>query len=348
MFEWLDRFLAIRGLAPHGYCLLWEPTLIWTHVVSDGLIAAAYFSIPLVLWRLLAMREDLQFGWVLGLFALFILACGMTHVMGMLTLWVPAYGWEALVKAFTALASVFTAIALIPLLPRLVAIPSPAALQKVNEALRFEATERERTEAMLRQAQKMEAVGHLTGGLAHDFNNLLGVVIGNLDRAKRIGQAGPEGTRAIESALAGAERAAKLTDQLLAFARQQPLQRQAHDINAIVTSVAHMLDKIVGSHIAVELRLQPSLPLPFVDRNQLENVLVNLATNARDAMESGGKIIITTRRNGPGMIEVAVTDTGSGMDRETLERAAEPFFTTKPVGKGSGLGLSQVFGTIQQ
>ncbi len=348
MFEWLDRFLAVRGLAPHGYCLLWDPALVWTHVVSDGLIAAAYFSIPLVLWRLLVVREDLRFGWILGLFALFIFACGMTHVMGMVTLWVPAYGWEAIIKAFTALASIGTAIALIPLLPKLIAIPSPAALQKANEALRREAEEREKAEAMLRQAQKMEAVGQLTGGLAHDFNNLLGVVIGNLDRAQRIGQDAPEGARAIENALAGAERAAKLTNQLLAFARQQPLVRQPHDVNAIVSSVADMLDEIVGSHIAVNVRLEPDLPAPVVDRNQLENVLVNLVINARDAMESGGELTIATRRHDPGMVKVSVTDTGSGMDAATLERAAEPFFTTKPVGKGSGLGLSQVFGTIQQ
>lgn len=347
MLEWIERFLAVRGLAPHGYCLLWDPALVWTHVVSDALIAAAYFSIPLVLWRLLVIRRDVQFGWMVGLFAVFILACGMTHVMGMVTLWVPAYGWEALIKAITAVASVATAALLIPLLPRLVAIPSPAALQAANEALRLEAQVREQTEAMLRQSQKMEAIGQLTGGVAHDFNNLLGVVIGNLDRARRKGHS-PEAARAIENALAGAERAAKLTEQLLAFARRQPLQRAPHDLNEIVEGMAGLLSDTVGSHIKTRVSLDPDLPRPVVDRNQLENALINLAINARDAMENGGELLISTRRDGPGMIELSVSDTGSGMDSETLERAVEPFFTTKPVGKGSGLGLSQVFGTIEQ
>jgi signal transduction histidine kinase len=348
MLEWLDRFLAVRGLAPHGYCLLWDPALIWTHVISDGLIAAAYFSIPLLLWRLVRIREDLQFSWMLSLFAIFIFACGMTHVMGMITLWVPAYGWEGLVKATTAIASLGTAALLVPLLPRLAAIPSPAALQRANEALRREAEEREKTEAMLRQAQKMEVIGQLTGGLAHDFNNLLGVVIGNLDRARRKGSDSPDGARAIDNALAGAERAAKLTDQLLAFARQQPIQPQPHDINELVTAMADLLRDTVGSHIRTQVHLEPDLPCPVLDRNQLENAIINLVINARDAMESGGELTIATRRRGEDMIELSVADTGIGMETATLDHAVEPFFTTKAPGKGSGLGLSQVLGTVEQ
>jgi signal transduction histidine kinase len=348
MFETIDRILAIQGLAPHGYCLLWNPALVWAHVFSDALIAAAYFSIPFVLWRLLAIRNDLQFGWMLGLFATFILACGLTHVIGIVTLWIPAYGWEALIKLITAAASVGTAVLLIPLLPRLAAIPSPAALQAANDALRREAELREEAQAMLRQSQKMEAIGHLTGGVAHDFNNLLGVVIGNLDRIKRKGDQSPDVARAIDSALAGAERAAKLTTQLLAFARKQPLTPEQHDLNDIVTQMADILRETVGSHIALRVDLDPAIPHPVVDRNQMEHAILNLAVNARDAMAGGGELTIATRHGDGGMIELAVADTGSGMDRETLERSSEPFFTTKPVGKGSGLGLSQVTGTVEQ
>ena len=348
MFETIDRILAIQGLAPHGYCLLWNPALVWTHVFSDALIAAAYFSIPVVLWRLLAIRNDLQFGWMLGLFATFILACGLTHVVGIVTLWIPAYGWEALIKLITAAASVGTAVLLIPLLPRLAAIPSPASLQAANDALRREAELREETQAMLRQSQKMEAVGQLTGGVAHDFNNLLGVVIGNLDRIKRKGGQSAEVTRSIENALAGAERAAKLTEQLLAFARKQPLHRERHDLNDIVMHMADLLRETVGRHIELRVGLDPAIPHPIVDRNQLENAILNLAVNARDAMDDGGVLTISTSYTDNGMIELAVADTGTGMDTETLERSFEPFFTTKPVGKGSGLGLSQVTGTVEQ
>jgi signal transduction histidine kinase len=268
--------------------------------------------------------------------------------MGIVTLWVPAYGWEALVKVVTAAASLATAALLIPLLPRLVAIPSPAALAIANQALQREARERERTEAMLRQSQKMEAIGQLTGGVAHDFNNILTVIIANLDRAKRRCPDAPELGRALDNALAGAERAAKLTSQLLAFSRQQPLERKPHSINEIATSTTDMIREIVGSNIEVKLALDPAPMTAVVDRSQLENALLNLAINARDAMEQGGVLTVSTRAEGSNTIQLAVSDTGTGMGAETLNRAADPFFTTKPVGKGSGLGLSQVVGTVEQ
>lgn len=348
MFDWLDRFLVVRGLAPHGYCLLWDPALVWTHVVSDALIAGAYFSIPLVLWRLFALRRDVQFGWMLALFAVFILACGMTHVMEMVTMWVPAYGLEGIIKVVTAAASVATAALLILLLPRLVAIPSPAALEQANQALRTEAAERERTEAMLRQSQKMEALGQLTGGVAHDFNNLLGVVVANVERAKRRGAAVPELVRALDNALAASERAATLTSQLLSFSRQQSLERKPHDINEVAASMAQLIRQTVGSHIDVRLALDSAAGTAPVDRNQLENALLNLAINARDAMEQGGLLTILTKVEDSDWIQLAVSDTGTGMDAETRERAVDPYFTTKPIGKGSGLGLSQVVGTVEQ
>ena len=348
MFDWLQNFLAVRGLAPHGYCLLWAPELIWTHVVSDTLTALAYFSIPFVLSRLLTKRKDVEFGWMVGLFAVFIFACGLTHVMGVMTLWIPAYGWEALIKMITALASVATAALLIPLLPRLVAIPSPAQLQRANEALRYEAEMREKTEAMLRQSQKMEAIGQLTGGIAHDFNNLLGVVITNLDRLRRHEAEGSAAGRAVGNALAGAEKAAGLVDQLLAFARQQPLQTAVRDINGVIEGLDELIPPIMGGTVTTEFVLAPEPVLANIDLALLESAVINLAINARDAMEEGGRLTIATRRRDDGFAEIAVSDTGCGMDDETMSRAIEPFFTTKPPGKGSGLGLSQVVGSVEQ
>jgi signal transduction histidine kinase len=268
--------------------------------------------------------------------------------MGILTLWVPAYGWEGLVKAITAIASLATAAVLVPLLPKLVAIPAPAQLQRANEALRAEAAERERAEAMLRQSQKMETIGQITGGVAHDFNNLLAVVIGNLDRAKRKGAQTEAGERALEHALASAERAAALTDQLLAFARQQPLMPKPQDINAIVADLTGLLERTVGANVTMQLDLDQTCPRAVVDRNQLENALLNLVINSRDAMEGGGLLTIATRASGDDLILITVQDTGTGMDPDTVQRATDPFFTTKPIGKGSGLGLSQVLGTVEQ
>lgn len=347
MVEWLQELFLSRGLPPHGYCLLWQPSLIWTHVISDGVIAAAYFSIPLVLATLLARRRDIEFGWVVFLFAVFILACGTTHIMSILVLWVPAYGIEGLIKVITAVASLITAVALWPLLPKLAAIPSPRQLQLANEELLREAQERERTEEMLRHSQKIEAIGQLTGGIAHDFNNLLTVVIGNLDRALR--HAGKNETleRSINNALSATERAAQLTDQLLTFARKQKLNISTQDINGIVKDVSSLIEHTSGGNIQLVTNLHDGALVVNVDRNQLQSALLNLAINARDAMPRGGTLEIATKREEDRVL-ISVADTGTGMDQDTLGKATEPFFTTKPLGQGTGLGLSQVYGFVTQ
>ena len=231
--------------------------------------------------------------------------------------------------------------------------------EETAAALQAEAAERERIEGQLRQAQKMESVGRLTGGLAHDFNNLLTAVIGSLDLVRRRpGDLGPRNLQFIANALEGAQRAAALTSRLLAFSRQQPLEPVTVDANALVSSTLGLLRSTLGEHVEVETRLAPDLWPTLVDPNQLENAIVNLAVNARDAMPEGGCITITTENAvadgdvaemAPGAyVLVAVADTGSGMPPEVVAQIFEPFFTTKPVGKGTGLGLSQVYGFVKQ
>lgn len=361
MLEFLSRLLTERGLPPHGFCLLWDPALIWTHVVSDVLIGLSYFSIPVVLAKFLMRRPDVRFGWVVWLFAAFITACGLTHFLSILVLWVPAYGIEGLVKLATAIISVVTAIALWPLLPKVIALPSPAQLALANAsltarvqerddaiaALQSETAEREKTEAMLRQAQKMEAVGQLTGGVAHDFNNLLMIVTGNLERAQRLSENNEMVRRALADAMAGADRAATLIQRLLAFSRRQTLQPSPQDLNHIISEMAAILETSLGPQCKLELALQPDLPLIMLDRGQTENVLLNLTINARDAMPEGGNFQIGTRAEGTTVV-LSASDNGVGMSDETKTRIFEPFFTTKPVGQGSGLGLSQVYGFTKQ
>jgi signal transduction histidine kinase len=374
MLDYVRELLNADRFAPHGYCLLWQPELIWTHVISDALIGLSYFSIPVALAYFLTKRRDVQFGWVVWMFATFIMACGITHFFAIWTLWNPDYGPEALVKAGTAAASVFTAVALWPLLPRAIALPSPAQLQRVNQdltlriaerdaalaALQRETAERLKAEEMLRQAQKMEAVGQLSGGIAHDFNNMLTVVLANLDKAARIAHGDPKLQRSLADAISGAERAAALTDRLLAFARRQPLQPTKHDPNEIVEGMRSLFERSLGERVRIATDLQPGVWPVSVDRNQMENALLNLAVNARQAMPDGGTLRIATRNvrgeDADGAAEalpgdhvlIEVADSGIGMPPEVRERAFEPFFTTKEVGAGTGLGLSQVYGFTKQ
>jgi signal transduction histidine kinase len=337
-----------QGLAPHGYCLLWDPALIWLHVISDAIIGLSYFSIPIALGVFLARRRDIEFGWLLWLFALFIMACGTTHFLSILVLWVPVYGIEGLVKLVTAAASLLTAVALWPLLPKLIALPSPRQLQQANAALQHEAMERARMEEERRQSQKLEAIGQLTGGIAHDFNNILTVVIGSIERAARVIDTPDRAQVALHRALEATGRATALTAQLLAFARKTPMQIEAHDVNHIIHDLAYILELIVGESITVLAKPDSAALSVDVDRSQLETALINLAANARDAMPNGGILTIETFASGADRIALRVSDTGIGMDPDALVRATEPFYTTKAVGQGTGLGLSQAYGFARQ
>jgi signal transduction histidine kinase len=222
-------------------------------------------------------------------------------------------------------------------------------LEKANRKLRQEIAQRQKAESELLQAQKMEAVGQLTGGLAHDFNNLLTAVVGNLDLI-RARTTEPRITRLAENAFKAAERGSKLTAQLLAFSRTQKLATQSVDLNRLILDASDLLSQSLGANIAIKTDLDAGAPFVVADYNQLEVSLLNLAINARDAMPDGGTLTITTAPNETDdrRITLSVTDTGTGMPPDVIARAFDPFFTTKPPGKGTGLGLSQVYGLVRQ
>jgi len=237
-----------------------------------------------------------------------------------------------------------------------------AALAEANRELRAQIEQREQAETALRQAQKMEAIGQLTGGIAHDFNNLLQVILGNLEVVQRRDLVENDVARRLVAAAArSAERAATLTQRLLAFARRQPLNPNPVDVNKLVAGMSELLRRSLGEGIIIETVLASGLWRVTVDANQLENALLNLAVNARDAMPSGGRLTIETGNThldeayasaqevkAGQYVSVAVTDTGTGMTQDVLQKAFEPFFTTKDFGKGSGLGLSQAYGFMRQ
>jgi signal transduction histidine kinase len=382
-------------------CYLWTPGLVWLHVVSDALIALAYYSIPLTLLLFVRRRRDLPFNWIFVSFGVFIIACGTTHAMEVWTLWNATYWLSGVIKALTAVASVVTALALVKIMPDALALPSPQqlrqsngelqrqiaerlraeeALQRINqeleervqartgelsrtnEQLRVQMEERERAEEGLRQSQRMEAVGQLAGGIAHDFNNVLTAIFGYGSLlASRFAPDAP-GREEVEEILQASERAAALTRQLLAFSRRQVLEPVVLSINELIANFEKMLGRLIGEDVNLVTRLDPFLGNVRADRGQLEQVIMNLAVNARDAMPKGGKLTIETANADldesyaqrhvmvqPGRyVMVAVSDTGTGMDAETQAHIFEPFFTTKEKGKGTGLGLSTAYGIVKQ
>jgi PAS domain S-box-containing protein len=245
---------------------------------------------------------------------------------------------------------------------------SEVALREINDTLearvREAIVEREQAEEQLRQSQKMEAVGQLTGGIAHDFNNLLTGIVGSLDLMQtRINEGRIENlTRYAGLAMASAQRAAALTHRLLAFSRRQPLEAKAVDVNRLVGSMDDLLRRTLAERIRLEVVVAGGLWLTLCDPNQLENAILNLAINARDALPDGGRLTIETANSflddayaareigvrAGQYVCISVTDTGTGMSPDVIEKAFDPFFTTKPIGQGTGLGLSMIYGFAKQ
>jgi signal transduction histidine kinase/ActR/RegA family two-component response regulator len=233
----------------------------------------------------------------------------------------------------------------------------------LEQQVRLRTQELLRNAEVLRQSQKMEAVGQLTGGIAHDFNNLLQIIVGNLEVLSRtLPEEMARHRRAVSMAMSGAQRAGALTKRLLAFARRQPLDPKPINPNLVVQGMSELLRRTLGEHVELETVQGGGLWTIEADPNEFENALLNLALNARDAMPSGGKLTIETANahldeayaarhaevSAGQYVLVSVTDSGTGMDAQTSSRVFEPFFTTKEEGKGTGLGLSQVYGFVKQ
>ncbi|MEX2615952.1 MAG: PAS domain S-box protein [Alphaproteobacteria bacterium] len=224
-------------------------------------------------------------------------------------------------------------------------------------------SERRKAEEQLRLSQKMEAVGQLTGGIAHDFNNILSIILGNLQLVQRRVTEDSESTKQLERALGATQRAAELTRRLLAFSHHQVLETRAVDPAILITELLPLLERTLGTDIEIETGIDTDVPLIDIDVNQLENAIINLCINSRDAMPGGGSLIVELRLSTldaayadahgfdistGAYVVLSVSDNGAGMSKETLDRVFEPFFTTKEIGKGTGLGMSMVYGFVKQ
>ncbi len=400
MLEFFGKLFS-NDFMPHKACFLSDSAVVWLHVVSDCLIAVAYYLIPVLLFRFAAQRRDIRFKWIFLAFGMFILACGSTHLLAAVTVFNPVYRLEGMVKAITAAASIFTVALLIPFMPTLIALPSPSQLSQANRALAAEVAERRLAEEEVRKAneeleqrvarrtesleqalsdlqremdrrreledqlvhsQKMEAVGRLAGGVAHDFNNLLTIITGYTDMLSGHVEGNPVAVECVREVREAAERATALTNQLLAFSRRQVAVPRVVHLNKGIRRLEKMLRRIIGEDIELQMSLAGDLAPARVDPSQMDQVLMNLAVNSRDAMPHGGRLTVETAnvrlhdeyaaahvgvQPGP-YVMVAVGDTGTGMDESTKARIFEPFFTTKEQGKGTGLGLSIVYGIVKQ
>ena len=363
--------LSTGSTAARGAATALRGDLFWANAAADSVLAIAYFSIAIGLALLIYRRRDFAFGWMFWCFAAFLMADGVVHVMSVLALWGPLGGAASIFKGLTAAASIATAVALWLLLTKVISMPSRAQLTDQNaelealikerdaalEDLRQHVAQRQELEAALLHSQKLEAVGHLTGGIAHDFNNLLQAVAGNLELIARK----PDDIDRVigwsASALNAVERGRSLTGQLLAFSSKQRFDLNSVRLVELVGGVKDLIERAVAplGQLRVE-RIDPALNVE-VDPLQLELVLLNLAFNARDAMPEGGTLTITVEqakddavRDLPDDDYVALTlsDTGIGMSEEVRARAAEPFFTTKGPGKGTGMGLAMASAVVRQ
>jgi signal transduction histidine kinase len=363
-------------LTPHGACLEWKPELIWLNAVSDAMVAIAFFTTAFVLgfyvWR---RRREVMFRGVFWSLAIFAAACGVTRLLSILTLWVPAYDIEGLAKGFLALISMALTAAMLLMRPRLLVLPTRIQLKQAYAALEEEVRQRRKAEAMVkrfqeieatesqvRQAQKMEAIGQLTGGVAHDFNNILTVITGTIEILGEAVKDRPHLAQITNMMGAAAARGADLTQHLLAFARRQPLQPRSVDVNALVIDAARLLRPTLGEQIEIESMLAHDSAPALIDPSQLSTAILNLALNARDAMPDGGKLTLETKNvvldenyaamnsevNPGKYVLIAVSDSGMGIPAGLLDKVFEPFFTTKDIGRGSGLGLSMVYGFVKQ
>ncbi len=490
MLNTIIDFFSREEYMPHGACFLWYPEILYSQAISDILTGMSYYSVAIGLIYFVLKREDIPFKWFFIPFGTLVFAaCGTVHFLGAWTLWTPDFGVQTVFKVITAIVSLSIGIIIWPLMPRIIALPSPrqfaaAKLElaevrlkqaekavdeseqrfrdfaengadwfwetdadlkfsyiagkfkeilgmsagdilgkdkpevyrgiydlespkwkqhlvslkehlpisnyeyswtrsdgtereiNINGTPRFDetgiflgyrgvgrdVTERAHLEEQIRRAQKLEAVGQLTSGIAHDFNNILGIVQGNLEILKGMLRGEEKVLERISKAQKGVSRGADITRKLLGFSRKAVHDNSLTNVNVLIENLTDLIAKSLTASIEVKTELDDDLWSIVTDAGELEDAILNLSLNARDAMPDGGMLTIETRnkvldehyfkRNADGKpgdyVMILVSDTGVGMSEKIQTKVLEPFFTTKELGKGTGLGLSMVYGLVQR
>jgi signal transduction histidine kinase len=363
VFEFLSRLFSSEGFMPHGHCYLWEPGVVWLHVISDALVFLAYLTIPITLVYIARRRKDIPFNSMFFLFGIFIVACGLTHLMEIVTLWRPYYWLSGGVKSVTAVASIGTAFLLVRIIPKVLQIPTRdevaravAALDNQRKLLEQTQSELQRSQASLVRAEKLAAVGQLAASVGHELRNpLMSVQNANSWLRKRVLEPPVDADGAADEAkirtffeLIDREVKAsnKIITDLLDFARERPLVVAPCHVKALV---ADALSKLTALDAAVEIRndVPDDLPLLAADADQLRHAVANVVQNAVEAARPGAAGLVTVRASATAStFTLAVQDDGVGMKPEVSARIFEPLFTTKT--KGTGLGLAIVESIVRR
>ena len=345
-----NHFLAsVDGFMPHGMCYLWQPSVLTLHIVSDVLIALSYFSISFTLLAFVRARRDLAFNWMFVCFAIFIVACGATHLMEVWVIWDPIYWWSGSLKAVTALASVPTAILLIKLMPAALRLPSPSALQAANEALQKEITERQNAERLLVEANRLKS--EFLANMSHELRTPLNGIIGfsELLIDEKVGTLNETQKEFISHSLSGGRHLLKLINDILDLSKIEagrveltpetfPLAAALQEVYAAVSLMA------MQKGIAVEQSVSPALSDVTLDRQKFKQIMFNLLSNAVKFTDDGGKVSVDIGSQHPNVLNIQVRDTGVGIKSEDLGKLFIEFNRIdSPMARrhgGTGLGLS--------
>ncbi len=343
----------LESFMPHGMCYAWRPDILWLNVTADAAIAIAYFSIPLALFHFLRKRMDAPFRGVVVMFCIFILACGITHVMSIVIVWNGFYGVQGVLKAITALASIGTAIMLYPYMPKMLALRTPAELAESHEALQQEMEHRKRTEIQSSELQndiahmgRITTMGQMATGLAHELNQPLLAISQSADTAsivaKESGHSDPELNECLEDIQAQTQRAGEIIRALRQFMSNDRSNRTDLDLNLLIKQTMQLVMPDARKH-RINLKSQlSSIPEPNVDRVQIAQVLVNLLRNGVDAIagaNSKERELTVETQVGDDEIVVVVDDSGPGISDDVEPFRA--FESSKPDGMGMGLSISR-------